>query len=343
MPAYMAPYQGDIFLRKNLRDYFRLKGIDAGVGEIQVLTETNQALDFVIMALLWPGDCVFVEEPCSPDVYRVITLSGGEVFPVPMDDEGMIVDNLENLIRIKKPKFIYVNSSYHDPTGSVLSPQRRKKLLEISEKYFVPIVEDDAGSELHYNGGAVPSIKSMDRTGSVIYIYSFSLTFLPGISIAAVVANKKLIHSLSYLVSIRVISVSWLNQLLIAYNLQDGRYYKRVEEIRKHNKKNRDLLCSRLERLSDIDVRFKVPAGGVYVWVDLPYGMSGMEVAKEASKEGVSIVPGELFYPLKNGGKEKIRLNFSYESETWLAEGADRLVRVIRKLYKEKNRKTPNR
>lgn len=339
LPAYTAPYQGDLFLRQNLRDYFRLKGIGAGAGNIQVLTETNQALDFIIMALIRPGDCVFVEEPCSPDVYRVIALSGGEVFPIPIDEDGMVLDNLDRLIRKKSPKFIYVNSSYQDPTGHVMSIERRKMLLELSGKHSVPIVEDDAGSELYYDGGAVPSIKSMDRTGSVIYIYSFSLTFLPGISIAAVVANKKLIHSLSYLVSIRVISVSWLNQLLIAYNLQDGRYYKRVEEIRKHTEANRDLLCSRLELLEDIGVKFNVPDGGVYVWVSLPYGMSGMEVARAVSREGVSIVPGELFYPLKNGGKEKIRLSFSYESAAWLAEGADRLIRVIRKLYKEKKNK----
>ena len=99
------------------------------------------------------------------------------------------------------------------------------------------------------------------------------------------------------------------------------------------------MLCSRLELLEDIGVKFNVPDGGVYVWVSLPYGMSGMEVARAVSREGVSIVPGELFYPLKNGGKEKIRLSFSYESAAWLAEGADRLIRVIRKLYKEKKNK----
>ena len=203
---------------------------------------------------------------------------------------------------------------------------------------MIPIVEEDAGSEIYYEKRPTPSIKSMDKTGIVIYIYSFSLTFLPGISIAAVVADKKIIHSLSYLVSIHVISISWLNQLLIARNIKDGRYYKRIEDIREHSQRNRDILCSKLELLSDIGISFTKPDGGVYVWVTLPPGVRGMEVAKEASRQGVSIVPGEVFYPLRNGGKENIRLNFSYESEIWLAEGADRLVRLIRKICKEKNK-----
>lgn len=338
LPAYMAPYQGDSFFRQMLSDFFRMKGINASTTEIQVLTETNQALDFIITTLLYPGDCVFVEEPCSPDIYRVIQLAGCEAYPIPMDEDGMMIDNIDALIEEKKPKFIYVNSSYHDPTGRIMSLQRRQKLLEMAEKYTIPIVEEDAGSEIYYEKRPTPSIKSMDRSGIVIYIYSFSLTFLPGISIAAVVADKKLIHSLSYLVSIHVISVSWLNQLLIAHNLQDGRYYKRLEDIRKHSQRNRDILCSKLELLSDIEVRFSKPLGGVYVWVTLPPGVSGMKVAKEALKQGVSIVPGEVFYPLGNGGKENIRLNFSYESEIWLAEGGDRLVRLIRKICKEKNK-----
>lgn len=338
LPAYMAPYQGDAFFRQTLSDFFRLKGIKASTAEIQVLTETNQALDFIITTLLYPGDCVFVEEPCSPDVYRVIQLAGCEAYPIPMDEDGMMVENLHGLIEDKKPKFIYVNSSYHDPTGRIMSLQRRQKLLELAETHMIPIVEEDACSEIYYEKRPAPSIKSMDKAGIVIYIYSFSLTFLPGISIAAVVADKKIIHSLSYLVSIHVISVSWLNQLLIAHNLQDGRYYKRVEAIREHSQKNRDILCSKLELLSDIDVRFNKPVGGVYVWVNLPSGVGGMEVAKEASKQGVSVVPGEVFYPLRNGGKENIRLNFSYESGIWLSEGADRLVRLIRKICKEKNK-----
>lgn len=338
LPAYMAPYQGDPFFRRTLGDFFRLKGINADATQIQVLTETNQALDFIITTLLYPGDCVFVEEPCSPDIYRVIQLAGCEAYPIPMDEDGMMVDHLNGLIENKKPKFIYVNSSYHDPTGRIMSLQRRQKLLELAETYMIPIVEEDAGSEIYYEKRPTPSIKSMDKTGIVIYIYSFSLTFLPGISIAAVVADKKIIHSLSYLVSIHVISISWLNQLLIARNIKDGRYYKRIEDIREHSKRNRDILCSKLELLSDIDISFTKPDGGVYVWVTLPPGVRGMEIAKEASRQGVSIVPGEVFYPLRNGGKENIRLNFSYESEIWLAEGADRLVRLIRKICKEKNK-----
>lgn len=92
----------------------------------------------------------------------------------------MICDNLEALIETHRPKFIYVNSSYHDPTGNILSVERRRKLLELSNRYRLPIIEEDAASELSFEEKFLPTIKSMDRSENVIYIYSFALTFIPG-------------------------------------------------------------------------------------------------------------------------------------------------------------------
>lgn len=334
LPAYMSPYQGDPFLRKEILSYLRTKGIKAGPSQIQILSETNQALDFIITAMLNPGDCVIIEEPVSPDVYRVIQLAGCRFVTVPVDPDGMICTELEGLIQREKPRFIYVNSSYHDPTGAILSMERRQELLALSNKYRIPIVEEDAASELHYEDGAIPTLKSMDTCGNVIYIYSFSLTFIPGISLAIVVADEKLIHSLRYLVSIRIIGINWINQKLLAKYLQNGLYYERVEEIISHCRVNRDILCSELDVLSDIGLEYRKPRGGVYIWCRLPEGLSGQDVAAEASRNGVSIMPGEVFFPDRNDGSEYIRLNYSYESGEWLLEGAKRLVGIIRKMYR---------
>ena len=334
LPAYMSPYQGDPVLRREILSYLRTKGIRAGSSQIQILTETNQALDFIITAMLSPGDCVIIEEPVSPDVYRVIQLAGCRFVTVPMDQDGMILQEIETLIQKEKPKFIYVNSSYHDPTGAILSMERRQQLLALSNKYRIPIVEEDAASELHYEDGAIPSIKSMDISGNVIYIYSFSLTFIPGISLAFVVADEKLIHSLKYLVSIRIIGINWINQKLLARYLQNGLYYKRIDEIITHCRVNRDILCSELDSLSEMGLEYYKPRGGVYIWCRLPEGLNGTDVAAEAMRSGVSIVPGEVFFPDRNDGSEYIRLNYSYESSEWLLEGAKRLVGIIRKMYR---------
>ena len=131
------------------------------MSQLQVLAETNQALDFIITSLLNPGDCVIIEEPVSPDVYRVIQLAGCRFITVPVDKDGMVCDNLEPLIEEHAPKFIYVNSSYQDPTGCILSLERRQRLLELSARHHIPIVEEDAGSSLNYEDGTISSLKAM--------------------------------------------------------------------------------------------------------------------------------------------------------------------------------------
>ena len=160
-PFFLSPYQGDLTLRHKIIAYLRTKGIKAGLNQVQILSETNQALDFIVTSLLNPGDRVITEEPVSPDVYRVIELAGGRPVTVPVDENGMICDNLEALIETHRPKFIYVNSSYHDPTGNILSVERRRKLLELSNRYRLPIIEEDAASELSFEEKFLPTIKSI--------------------------------------------------------------------------------------------------------------------------------------------------------------------------------------
>jgi len=335
LPAYLAPYQGDQTLRQQVLAFLRTKGIKAGMSQLQVLAETNQALDFIITSLLNPGDCVIIEEPVSPDVYRVIQLAGCRFITVPVDKDGMVCDNLEPLIEEHAPKFIYVNSSYQDPTGCILSLERRQRLLELSARHHIPIVEEDAGSSLNYEDGTISSLKAMDKNDNVIYIYSFSLTFIPGLSLAVVVANEKLIRSLSYLVSIRIMSINWITQKLLAKYLSDGRYYDKVDEMRLSSRQKRDMMCAYLDRASSLGVSYIKPRGGVYIWCRMPDGLNGLDVAERATKKGVSVVPGEVFYPLHNGGFNYLRLNFSYEPMYWLREGMERLLRVIREMSEE--------
>lgn len=335
IPAYIADYQGDEVLLKEVQTYLRNKGIAVKLGGLQILQETNQALDFILNAMVEPGNVVVVEEPCSPDVFRMLELAGCKVVPLPMEKDGMPVESLEAVILDNMPKFIYVNSSFHDPTGYVMSIKKRRELLEISNKYGVPIVEDDAASELHYEEQAIPTLKSLDRNNNVIYIYSFALTFIPGISLAVVVADEKLIKAMSYMVSVHILSVSWMTQRIIARTLSNGKYLKKCKTMCRHNRKNRDIMCRSMEVLKRIGAQYTKPKGGVYIWLELPEGLSGREVAEEALKQGVAVVPGDVFFVNKKSGREFLRLNYSYESAEWLKEGTERLVRIILKMTKE--------
>lgn len=320
---FYSPYKGDKFLRQKLVSFLSTMGIKASTGEIQILSETNQALDFIVTLLVRPGDAVIMEEPVHPDMSRAMELAGAKIFTVPVDRDGMRCDLLEKLIVHKHPRFIFVNSSFHDPTGNILSLERRKKLIEISNTYRVPIVEEDAASELVYEGEKLPPIKAFDTCENVIYIYSFSLTFVTGLSIALVVANADFIRSLSYLVSVRLMASDWMTQKLLGKYLDDGTYYKALDEFRALYSRKQQLVCERLDELAPLGVSYERPHGGVYIWCRLPDGIDCKEFISRAYNKGLILIPGHVFYPFKNGGRNHVRINYSYESDERLLAGMD--------------------
>ena len=328
---FFSPYKGDKFLRQKLVAFLGTKGVKASSGEIQILSETNQALDFIVTLLVKPGDSVVMEEPVHPDMYRVMELAGAKILTVPVDENGMNCEVLESLLTQTRPRLIFVNSSYHDPTGNILSLERRKKIVELSNRYRVPIVEEDAASELVYDGDKLPPIKAFDTTGNVIYIYSFSLTFIPGLSLAFVTGNRDLIRALSYLVSVRLMASDWMTQKLLGMYLDDGIYYTSLLKFRDVYRTNRDLVCQKLDELAPLGVSYTKPRGGVYVWCRLPDGVDSKRFIRRAYNMGVTLIPGHVFYPCKNGGRDHIRINYSYESYERLGQGMD----VLRKALEE--------
>ena len=252
--------------------------------------------------LVQPGDTVVMEEPVHPDMSRAMELAGAKILTVPVDQDGMRVDLLEKLILHKHPRFIFVNSSFHDPTGHILSLERRKKIIEISNTYRVPIVEEDAASELVYEGEKLPPIKAFDTLENVIYIYSFSLTFVTGLSIAVVAANADVIRSLSYLVSVRLMASDWMTQKLLGRYLDDGTYYKALDEFRASYSRKQRLVCEKLDEMAALGVSYERPRGGVYIWCRLPDGVDSKQFINRAYNMGLILIPGYVFYPFKKGG-----------------------------------------
>lgn len=326
---FYSPYKGDRFLRQKLVSFLGTKGIKASAGEIQILSETNQALDFIATLLVRKGDVVLMEEPVSPDTYRAMELAGSKVYTIPVDQDGMRCDILERMVIQKKPRLIFVNSSFHDPTGNILPLERRRKIIEISNHYRIPVVEEDAASELVYEGEKLPPIKTLDTSGNVIYIYSFSLSFLPGLSLAFVVANKELIGSLSYLVSVRLMSTDWMTQKLLGLYLDNGTYYQALEVFRRNYKEKQQIVCEKLDGMKPLGVAYHRPRGGIYIWCKLPDGVDSKSFINRAYNMGVSLLPGYVFYPHKNGGRNHIRINYSYESKERLCAGMDIMRRAL--------------
>lgn len=333
---FYTPYQGDKELRQEISYFMRTKGILTNPSHIQIFSENNQALDFLVTMLLSPGDKIIMEESASPDVFRAMELAGGEIITIPMDENGMMCDCIEPILEMHRPKFIYVNSSYHNPSGVTLSMERRKKLLELSYEYRIPIIEEDEASELYFGDRRIPSIKSMDPGNNVIYMYSFSLTLIPGVGIAFVVASGDLIKSLSNLVSVRLVSLDWMPQQLTREYMKRGSFYNRLEDFRKVYRKKQGLMCRYLDEVrEDLGLSYRRPEGGVYLWLSLPPSINGHLLLKESKKRGVTFMPGDVFYPDKNPKGNYIRLNYSYATEREIHIGMGILVELMQKIQKK--------
>lgn len=325
-----TPYQGNLSLRQNIASFMLSKGIKAKPAEIQIVSESNQALDYLASLLIKPGDTIIMEEPVSPDVSRTFALAGGKVITVPIDEEGIICEGLEPLILKHNPKLIYVNPDFQNPTGVVMSLNRRKALLALSYKYKLPIVEDDVASEIRFEGIKIPSLKALDKGNNVIYIYSFALTFAPGIRMAFVLADKTLIRSMSYLVSIRLVSMDSISQKLLSSYIEKGIYQKNLKNICSDYKEKRDLMCECLAEARNLGLDFQKPTGSVYLWCRLSPDIDYRRLYAKTTEKGVSFIPGNIFYMKGSKGDSYIRLNFSYPSKLQIEKGIRILTDAIR-------------
>ena len=329
-----TPYQGLFELRQAIVLFLKGKGINVRHGEIQIVSESNQAIDFLAELLIHEGDTVITEEPISPDAFRELKLAGANIVTVPIDEEGMITDRIEPLILKHHPRLIYVNSSFQDPTGVVMSLERRKALLALSRKYQVPILEDDGASEITYERKAVPSLKALDTGNSVIYVYSFALTFAPGICLAFVAAPRIVIKNLSHLISLHLINFDSLSQRILCEYLQRGIYQKNIRRIRDDYREKRDLMCRLLEPARKLGVSYAKPGGGVYLWCRLPADMELSRLIERAGKLGVTFIPGSIFFPYGTKGDEYIRLNYSYPGKQQIRRGVKLLLSAMRESKK---------
>ncbi len=327
---FYAPYQGDPELRKEIARFMATKGIKVDPGNIQIFTENNQAIDFIMSLMLRPGDKVLIEETTSPDVFRTIRVAGGELLTIPMDENGIICDNLDALIESEKPAFIYVGSSFNNPSGAILPLERRQKLLDLSYKYRIPIIEEDEGSELYYDIEPVPSIRSMDTGDNVIYMYSLSLTMVPGAGISFVLADKNIIRRFGDMMSLRLSNPEWAAQMVTLEYMKRGIFAEKLDVFRRVCREKRDLMCDLIDEFAaEYGLEYDRPKGGVYLWIKLPHWINARRLLEETQRLGMTFVPGRLFYPQKAHGDDHIRLNFSYPSLQQIRDGVAILKKAL--------------
>ena len=325
-------------LREMIARHTMRYGIQVTADNIMITSGSQQALDLLGKVFINEGDRVIVESPTYLGALQAWNIYGAEYVTVPSDDYGIQTDALEAALRAG-PKFIYVLPNFQNPTGVTIPLERRLRLVELADRYGVPIIEDDPYGQLRFEGSHISPIVVLDEklhpknghyTGNVIYLSTFSKTLAPGIRLAWVIAPPEVIRKLVMAKQGSDLHTSTFNQI-VAYEVARGGFLdKHVRHICQVYRERRDAMLESLEEHMPSSVHWTHPEGGLFLWLTLPETMSSVDLFKEAVKEKVAYVPGISFYP-DGGGHNTMRLNFSYATPEMINEGISRLARVIRK------------
>jgi 2-aminoadipate transaminase len=309
---------------------------------ILITSGSQQALDFIGRIFINQGDHIVVENPTYLGALQAWNAYGAQYIPVPSDENGMITEELEKALRIG-PKFIYILPNFQNPSGVTLSLERRRQLVELADRYGVPIVEDDPYGQLRFEGDHLPSVVSLDSkyrgdngcyTGNVIYLSTFSKILAPGIRLAWVIAPEQVIRKLVQAKQAADLNTAAFNQL-VAYEVgRDGFLDEHAKVIRATYKERRDVMLEMMEETFPPGVHWTRPQGGMFLWGILPDYMDAADVLKIAVERKVAFVPGESFHP-NGGGKNTMRLNFSYSNPETIRAGITRLGTVLKELVSQ--------
>jgi 2-aminoadipate transaminase len=325
-------------LRKCILEHLAKDGNNGELENIIISSGSQQGLDLVGKTFLSPGDVAIVELPSYLAALNAFYSYGGELVGIPMDEDGMRMDILEEeLTRLKnegkKVKFIYTISNFQNPAGVTMSLVRRKKIIEIAHKFNVFIVEDNPYEKLRFEGEPIPSIYSLEKNGSVISLGTFSKILCPGLRLAWILGNKEIIRKMAILKQATDLCTSILTQLIACEYCQSGKLEENIESNVQIYKRKRDVMLNALEKYFPKEAVWTKPQGGFFVVATLPEYIDTKEMLKEAIEENVAYVPGSPFFA-DGKGQNTMRLSFCYPSEEDIEEGIKRIGNLIKKKIK---------
>lgn len=334
-----GPTEGYGPLRELFVRHMSRYGIRVGVENVLVTSGSQQALDLISRLFINPGDRILTEEPTYLGAVQAFSAGQAEFVPVPIDDDGMCVDQLEKQLRAG-PKFLYVLPNFQNPAGVTLSLPRRRRLVELAARYGIPILEDDPYGQLRYEGDHLPPLVTLDGelhgcangerpfTGNVLYVSTLSKTLAPGLRVAWIVAPETVIHRLVQIKQAADLHTSTFCQRLAHAVAHEGFLDRHIHRIRDVYGARRNSMLSAMEKHFPPGVRWTRPKGGLFLWVTVPRGLDTSKLLDESLAENVAFVPGAPFYP-RGGGQDTMRLNFSYPSPEAIEEGIRRLGVVL--------------
>ena len=322
-------------LRKQIAERMLKKNsITIDPKEIILTAGSQQGLDFIGKLFLNPGDVVVLESPSYLGAINAFRQYQPNFVEVPTDENGMIMEELDRILATtKNVKFIYIIPDFQNPSGRTWPLERRKKFMEIINKYEIPAIEDNPYGDLRFKGEFLPALKSMDEKGLIMYLGTFSKILSPGIRLAWIGASEKIIEKINLIAQAAVLQTSTFVAMATSKYLDMFDIDAHVEKILPVYKHRCELMIQTMRETFPAECKFTDPDGGLFTWCELPDYINTRDIAPVALEKKVAFVPGDGFYP-SGSVKNCMRLNYSNATDERLVEGVKRLAEVIKGVMK---------
>lgn len=322
--------QGFMPLRESLVSYLKHYRIQTTTENIQIISGAQQGIDLVSKALLKHNDVVFVEAPTYTGAIATFKSRGAKIVEIPMEQDGMNLELLNEALKKYRPKFIYTMPNFQNPTGYCYSTEKKRALMEIADKYRTLIIEDDYASELNFSENSKDSLKSMDQDGSVIFIKSFSKILMPGLRLGFMIIPLRFSQKILMAKHTTDISTSGLTQRAFDLFIRKGMWENQLNHMQSIYQERYEQMLLSMEQFFPSEVCCHLPDGGINFWFELPDSCNAREVYEEAAQSGVAVVPGDLFYSGEIY-KNALRLSTASLYPDAIDIGMEKLSDVLRK------------
>ncbi|MBA7625962.1 2-aminoadipate transaminase [subsurface metagenome] len=325
-----GPPAGFGALLEYLPSFLAKRSIVCRSDELMIVSGIQQGLSLLGKLFIDPGDTVILENLTYPGALRMFRSLQANCIGIALDAEGIRVDILENVLKRKNVKMIYTIPTFHNPTGTILSIERRKAMVELCRKHQVIIVEDDYAHELGFEGKEPLPLKAWDDCDGIIYLGSFSEILFPGIRLSFILAPRRILEKL---IIIKQSSDLYTNRILQGALLEfcrKGFLAKHLKRKRLVYRKRRDALLEALGRYFKEDFTWQKPSGGLFQWVDLPANIDALNFLMEARERKVVFAPDRIF-SVEERERGGFRLGFANVQE----EKIDRAVKILGEVLKE--------
>lgn len=325
---------GYLPLRETIAEQLQQQYIPVNGQDILITSGCQQALDITLSVLTRNSDdnLIVVEDPCYLGFLDILTARRMTPMGIPVDAQGMQVDRLEQIILRHRPRLIYTNPSFHNPTGTTLSLPRRRALMEIATRYGVPVLEDASYDTLYYEGEPLPSLKSMDTADLVFHAGGYAKTLAPGLRIGYLAAPPPWQERVIAAKQTADILTSPLNQHALHTYFQSGHFAEHQCLTRRVYRERRDAMIAAVERYFPAEADWRCPTGGMYLWLEMPpSGPTATDLYLAGINYNVAFAIGSVF-SASGSFTHALRLNFATPSTDEIEEGMRRLGKAWKEL-----------